>query len=179
MKFSRIAPVLAAIAILAAACGSSTDEAAVADVPEAITAPEPAVEEPEEPVVEEVEPEEPVVEEDAPRTATASAEATFGEEFPDIVGAEAIQDDSGAWRFNVTVSSPYDTPQRYADAWRVLDPEGNELGIRVLAHDHANEQPFTRSQSGIQIPSEVSEVTIQGRDLANGWGGGELTLAIP
>ena len=61
MKFSRIAPVLAAIAILAAACGSSTDEAAVADVPEAITAPEPAVEEPEEPVVEEVEPEEPVL----------------------------------------------------------------------------------------------------------------------
>lgn len=116
---------------------------------------------------------------DEPLTASASGEATFGEEFPDIIGVEAAQEASGAWRFAVTVSSPYDTPQRYADAWRVVDPDGNELGIRVLLHDHANEQPFTRSQNGIEIPEGITEVTIQGRDLANGWGGAELVVAIP
>ena len=91
---------------------------------------------------------------------------------------QATQDDSGSWRFDVTVSSPYDTPQRYADAWRVIDPDGNELGIRVLAHDHANEQPFTRSQTGIEIADDISEVTVQGRDRSNGWGGGELVVAL-
>lgn len=198
MRLARIASALVALAIIGAACSGSTDETAIdssataeAEVtnPETTTpdtasgeAAEQVVEEPV-PAVEDVAEEDPVVEEQAapttPRTATATAEATFGEEFPDIIGAEAVQDDAGAWRFNVTVSSPYDTPQRYADAWRVVDPDGNELGIRILAHDHANEQPFTRSQSGIVIPDEVTEVTIQGRDLINGWGGGELVLPIP
>lgn len=112
------------------------------------------------------------------RSGEATGEPTFAEDFPDIIAVQATQDESGSWRFDVTVSSPYDTPQRYADAWRVVDPEGNELGIRVLTHDHANEQPFTRSQSGIAIADDVSQVTVQGRDLANGWGGAELVVAL-
>ena len=82
-------------------------------------------------------------------------------------------------RLAVTISSPYDTPERYADAWRVLGPDGEEYGIRVLAHDHAAEQPFTRSQGGIVIPDEVDVVTVQGRDLANGWGGATLDYELP
>ena len=69
----------------------------------------------------------------------------------------------------MTVSSPYDTPERYADAWRVVGPDGSEYGIRVLTHDHESEQPFTRSQGGIEIPGDVTIVTIEGRDLANGY----------
>lgn len=121
--------------------------------------------------------EEPTDQDDSAGTATA--EPTFAEDFPDIIAAQATREDAGTWRFDVTVSSPYDTPQRYADAWRVLDQDGNELGIRVLTHDHANEQPFTRSQTGIEIPDDVTEVTVQGRDLSNGWGGGELTVTLP
>lgn len=134
-----------------------------------------------EPITDET-PEQPVTvddsSDDALRTGSAAGEATFGEDFPDIIAVQATQDDSGSWRFDVTVSSPYDTPQRYADAWRVIDPDGNELGIRVLAHDHANEQPFTRSQTGIEIADDISEVTVQGRDRSNGWGGGELVVAL-
>jgi len=190
MRHFRLFSVLAVIAIVAAACGadptvaaeaSAGVDAAVDSVAVAETAEvEPVVDESE--VVaetEEVAEAEPEPEPAAPLTASASTEATFGEEFPDIIGAEARQDANGAWTFNVTVSSPYDTPQRYADAWRVVDPDGNELGIRILTHDHASEQPFTRSQGGIQIPEGVSEVTVQGRDLANGWGGGELVVALP
>lgn len=103
---------------------------------------------------------------------------TTSDDFPDIIAAQATPSDDGSWRFDVTVSSTYDTPQRYADAWRVVGPDGEEFGIRVLTHDHANEQPFTRSQSGIQIPSEVTTVTVQGRDLVNGWGGGVLELDL-
>ena len=96
-----------------------------------------------------------------------------------MVDAELTEDGDGTFTAAVTLSSPYDTPERYADAWRVLSPDGEELGIRELAHDHAAEQPFTRSQSGIAIPDDVAEVTIQGRDQENGWGGDELTIAVP
>lgn len=117
----------------------------------------------------------------APAQETASTRGTpsGNEEFPDIIAAQATREDGGTWRFDVTVSSPYDTPERYADAWRVLGPDDEEYGVRILTHDHANEQPFTRSQGGIDIPAQVSTVTIQGRDLANGWGGETLELVLP
>lgn len=97
--------------------------------------------------------------------------------FPDVVGATATMAE-GEWRFDVTISSPYDTPQRYADAWRILDPDGTELGVRLLAHDHQNEQPFTRSLSGVEIPDEVDSVTIEGRDQEYGWGGEVFVLTL-
>ncbi len=115
----------------------------------------------------------------APQPVTASTvHESRSDDFPDILAAQATPEGDGTWRFDVTVSSPYDTPQRYADAWRVVGPDGTEYGIRVLTHDHASEQPFTRSQSGIPIPADVSTVTIEGRDQANGWGGGFLTVDL-
>ena len=87
--------------------------------------------------------------------------------------------DGATWTVSATLSSPYDTPERYADAWRVIGPDGTVYGERILLHDHANEQPFTRSQSGIEIPDDVAEVVIEGRDLANGYGGDTFVLTLP
>lgn len=99
--------------------------------------------------------------------------------FPDVVGASATQAPDGSWTFNVTLSSPYDSPERYADAWRVVGPDGAVYGERILAHDHASEQPFTRSQSGIMVPDSAATVTIEGRDQVNGWGGGAFSFTLP
>ena len=101
----------------------------------------------------------------------SETEIERGEFFPDVLGAVSEQNDDGTWTFAVTISSPYDAPDQYADAWRVLGADGTEYGFRLLTHDHANEQPFTRSQSGITIPDDVTTVTVEGRDLVNGWGG--------
>lgn len=98
--------------------------------------------------------------------------------FPDVLEATARQDSDGTWTFAVTLSSPYDSPDRYADAWRVLGPDGEEHGTRILAHDHAGEQPFTRSQSGIAIPADVDVVTVEGRDQVSGWGGATVTVTL-
>lgn len=115
----------------------------------------------------------------APEPATASTVfETTSDDFPDIIAAQATPDGDETWRFDVTVSSTYDTPQRYADGWRVVGPDGTEYGFRLLTHDHASEQPFTRSQSGIAIPADVDTVTIEGRDLANGFGGGVLEIDL-
>lgn len=98
--------------------------------------------------------------------------------FPDVVEAEVTAAGEGQFSVAATVSSPYDSPDRYADAFRVLDPEGNELGVRELTHDHANEQPFTREVT-VSIPGGVDEVTVEGRDQANGYGGDTATAMVP
>lgn len=99
--------------------------------------------------------------------------------YPDVVDAEISAISEGVYRFEVTLSSPYDTPDRYADAWRVKDADGTVYGIRELLHDHANEQPFTRSLDGVEIPEDVGSVVIEGRDLVNGWGGETLEVEVP
>ncbi len=116
-------------------------------------------------------------------TSTATVvdgdDAVVDNKFPDVIAAEATRDDDGSWTFAVTISSPYDSPDRYADAWRVSGLDGEVYGVRELAHDHASEQPFTRSKSGIQIPDGVTEVTVLGRDQLNGWGGAAITVVLP
>ena len=102
----------------------------------------------------------------------------FGDKFPEVLAVEVTPSANNRWRFDVTVSSAYDTPQRYADGWRVLDDQGVELGIRVLGHDHASEQPFTRSTT-IQIPLGIDVVFVEGRDQKNGWSGQRFEVKLP
>lgn len=98
---------------------------------------------------------------------------------PDIIAVEITERADGTFTVAATVSSPYDSPDRYADAFRVLDEQGTELGVRVLTHDHANEQPFTRSLNSLEIPAGVADVTVEGRDQISGWGGATVTVAVP
>ena len=102
----------------------------------------------------------------------------YGSKFPKVLAVKAVARKNDKWQFNVTLSSPYDSPKRYADAWRVLDEQGKELGIRILGHDHANEQPFTRSGT-IEVPKTIKKVFIEGRDQANGWSGQRFEFKMP
>ncbi len=161
----RILAPLLALSLLAAACGGDDDDQPVAAAePTAVsetaatTAPDPTA--------------------TPALTTEPAADATVEELYPDVVAAEASLDADGTWTFRTTLSSPYDTPQRYADAWRVLDADGNELGVRILTHDHANEQPFTRSLSNVEIPGDVTVVTVEGRDQVSGWGGATVEVTL-
>ena len=126
---------------------------------------------------------------DAPANATTAVAETTDratttvttddQRFPEILDAQATSTGDDTWTFAVTISSPYDTPQRYADAWRVLGVDGTEYGLRILTHDHAAEQPFTRSLAGVEIPDGVDQVLIEARDLVNGWSGTTFELALP
>jgi len=97
--------------------------------------------------------------------------------FPTVVDAAATTSGGSSWLVNVILLSEYDSPARYADSRRVLDANDNELGIRVLAHDHAGEQPFTRSHT-VDIPSDVTTVFVEGRDQINGWSGERFELTL-
>lgn len=111
--------------------------------------------------------------------ASAQAEDAAAQRHPDIVSATVEAREADTFDFAVTVSSPYDTPRRYADAFRVLARDGTVFGERKLLHDHAGEQPFTRELRGVAIPRAVRVVVIQARDQQFGYGGRTVELALP
>ena len=96
----------------------------------------------------------------------------------DVVGATATRGVGGAYSFDVTLRHADEGWDHYADAWDVLGPDGAVLGTRVLFHPHVDEQPFTRSLSGVKIPAGVTQVTIRGHDKLHGYGGVELTVGL-
>ena len=106
-------------------------------------------------------------------------QAEVDDRFPDVLTVRLVPAGERTYDVRVTISSPYDTPQRYADGWRVLAPDGTVLGTHTLMHDHASEQPFTRTQRALHIPAGVDTVTVEGRDQANGFGGATITLEVP
>ena len=112
-------------------------------------------------------------------SASAASGSQSGQRFPDVRAVELTATGDRTFDVAVTISSPYDTPERYADGWRVLDADGAVLGLHELTHDHASEQPFTRTQYDLEIPDGVEQITVEGRDLENGFGGTTATVEVP
>jgi hypothetical protein len=112
-------------------------------------------------------------------TNQVSAESDAVQRFPDVVDVDVRSTGDDRFTFQVTLSSPYDTPQRYADAFRVKTSNDMTFGVRELLHDHASEQPFTRSLTGVSIPSDIRQVIVQGRDQQYGYGGDTMTVNLP
>ena len=111
--------------------------------------------------------------------APCAANAAGEQRHPDVVSVKAKPAGGDRFDFDVTVSSPYDTPQRYADAFRVTTLKGAVLGERILLHDHASEQPFTRDLYGVSIPAGVRTVRVQARDMKHGYGGRTVDVTVP
>lgn len=111
--------------------------------------------------------------------STVPAGDAVTQKHPDVLAAKVRPGGTDTFDFDVTVSSPYDTPQRYADAFRVMGRDGVVYGERILLHDHAGEQPFTRDLYGVNIPRAVRVVVIQARDQRFGYGGKSIEVLLP
>ncbi|GAB4572672.1 MAG: hypothetical protein Kow0077_12710 [Anaerolineae bacterium] len=103
----------------------------------------------------------------------------------DVEFVRAVQGADGRWTFYVTVRHPDTGWEDYADGWDVVLTDGTVLKpnpdspfTRLLTHPHENEQPFTRSQSGITIPDGVTSVTVRAHDLRDGFGGREIVVDL-
>ena len=103
----------------------------------------------------------------------------------DVVFVQAIEDSEGSWTFRVSVSHPDIGWDDYVDGWDVVLPDGTVIKpdssanfTRILTHPHVDEQPFTRSQSGIMIPLEVSRVRVRAHDIVDGYGGQEIIVDL-
>lgn len=88
---------------------------------------------------------------------------------PAVVKDVAFREASGGWTFDVTIAHGDTGWDDYADGWRVVTTDGTVLGTRVLAHPHVEEQPFTRSLSGINIPVGLDKVFIEASTNVDGW----------
>lgn len=103
----------------------------------------------------------------------------------DVTHVRAVQNSDGTWTFHVTVEHPDTGWEDYADGWDVVTPDGRVLKpdpestfTRTLLHPHENEQPFTRSQRGIEIPEGVTRVRVRAHDIVDGFGGQEITVDL-
>ena len=95
----------------------------------------------------------------------------------DVLKVE-VRPSGGGWSFEVTVQHGDTGWEHYADAWRVVGPDGAVHGTRTLYHPHVGEQPFTRSLSGVAIPEVVQVVTVEAHDSVHGWGGATVEVAL-
>jgi hypothetical protein len=103
----------------------------------------------------------------------------------DVEYVRAVQASDGSWTFHVTVRHPDTGWEDYADGWDVLTPDGEVIKpdpsspfTRLLLHPHETEQPFTRSQSGIVISPDVTQVRVRAHDLVDGFGGREVVVDL-
>ncbi len=95
------------------------------------------------------------------------------------VTAVDIAVQGSAYRISATVSSTETGWDKYADAWEVRTLDGSVLGTRVLVHPHVDEQPFTRSLDGVQIPEGVGSVEVAARDSVKGFCGETVVVEVP
>lgn len=120
-----------------------------------------------------------------PRPALAAALALASLALPLSAAAhEATIEDArfqkgaGGWTVSVTLTHAETGWDEYADGWRVEAPDGTVLGERPLAHPHVNEQPFTRSTSGVVIPDDLTSVFIRARTNTDGWGASRREFSL-
>ena len=88
---------------------------------------------------------------------------------PAVVERVTLNERAGTWTVSVTISHGDTGWDDYADGWRVETPDGTILGTRILHHPHVEEQPFTRSLSGVEIGGEVTDIVIRTRTNVTGW----------
>ena len=97
----------------------------------------------------------------------------------DVVNVKVRSSAGGSFSFDVTVRHADEGWKHYADAFQVVGPDGKVLGTRILYHPHVDEQPFTRSLTGVRIPDGIKEVTIRARDKPHAFGGKTMRVALP
>lgn len=97
----------------------------------------------------------------------------------DVLKVDVGQTGENTFHFDVTVLHNDDGWGHYANKWDVVAPDGTVLATRILHHPHENEQPFTRSLSGVKIPKSVNKVSIQAHDSVHGYGGKIITIQLP
>jgi hypothetical protein len=97
----------------------------------------------------------------------------------DVTGVEVRQTDRGRYHFDVTVRHNDTGWDHYADKWQVVAPDGTVLGTRTLYHPHVDEQPFTRSLSGVAVADTISEVSVRAHDSVHAYGGETVTVVLP
>ncbi len=71
----------------------------------------------------------------------------------DVVAVKARQTGPRIYSFDVTVRHGDTGWKHYAGCWDAVGQNGKVFGECVFFHSHKNEQPFTRSLTGVKYPA--------------------------
>lgn len=95
-------------------------------------------------------------------------------DYAHVLGTEFRRSGSGAYTVSTVVRHNDTGWDNYADAFEV---KGSTVtnGLRVLTHPHENEQPFTRSQSGVEA---TGVVWVEAKDNVEGTGGSTIYIDL-
>ena len=85
---------------------------------------------------------------------------------------------AGTWQADVTLKHEDTGWKHYADGWRLVDSNGDEIGKRTLYHPHVNEQPFTRSLTGFYLAKEMKTIFVEAHDLKHGWSADKVEIDL-
>lgn len=96
----------------------------------------------------------------------------------DVLKVKVQHNGGNSFQFIVTVEHADTGWKHYANAWEVLDMDGNVIGTRVLHHPHENEQPFTRSLR-LTVAAGINQVMIRAVDSVHATGGKTVTVNLP
>lgn len=91
-----------------------------------------------------------------------------------VIAVTYQQNAAGLYRFDATIRHNDQGWQNYADAFMIAG-ENVRNGVRVLHHPHDNEQPFTRSQHGVEARGWVC---MEAKDNVEGAGGSRICLDL-
>lgn len=98
----------------------------------------------------------------------------------DVTAKREIGFFGDSYLFVVTLEHKDEDWNHFADRWEVWTPDGKTLlDTRSLAHPHVDEQPFTRSLSGVDVPEGLSQVLIRAYDLVHGESPDTFIFTLP
>jgi hypothetical protein len=97
----------------------------------------------------------------------------------DVIRVNATKTNNNTYHFSVTVRHQDSGWKHYANKWDIIGQDGTIFGTRTLHHPHVDEQPFTRSLSGVVIPARVKTITVRAHDSVHKYGGKVMTLELP
>lgn len=96
----------------------------------------------------------------------------------EILTAALFHQSQDEYLVNVKLKHQDTGGDHYADAWRIIDDQGNILGNRILLHPHVGEQPFTRALSNVKLDDNLTHIYIEAHDNHHGWAKQKLEIDL-
>ncbi len=97
----------------------------------------------------------------------------------DVIEVKVSRSGKNSYNFTVTVLHKDTGWKHYANKWDIIDEKGIVSGTRVLLHPHVEEQPFTRSLSGVEIPDNLKALNVRAYDSVHEYGGKVVSIKLP
>ncbi len=97
----------------------------------------------------------------------------------DVVDVKISKTGKTTFSFSVSVKHEDTGWKHYVNKWDIVDDNGKVFGTRILHHPHVDEQPFTRSLSGVEIPQSIKTVVVQAHDSVHEYGGKTVSVKLP